>query len=337
MFCPFKNMLYLCSQIIVLKDYRRHIIIGTLGLFLFSIAAGGHTSRRPVPNRHLYDNKLDTLSFSERISLRTNMIDWIALTPNIGLELTLGNMNWNRWTLGIGGRWNPSTKTLGTSYNVYDLTDVRLDLRRYQHGRGSRRSFFLGIYGTYGSHNVKLSPTGFKGTHLAAGLSVGTIAPLYSYRNGASLDLEVALSGGVMFAKHDEYRREDDSYVTVTQGEKFKLSFDMLPYIAANDVLRVSLVYHFGPSVANRYKRRIAIDERYRLHLNEMEIRRDSTRQAHAEQKAIRRDSLDKADYEKRFEKQRLELEKKYISDSLMQVKRQAALADTLKQKNKDE
>lgn len=273
----------------------------------------------------------------ERISLRTNMVDWLALTPNIGLELTLGNMNWSHWTLGISGRWNPSTKTIGTSYNVYDLTDVRLDLRHYRHGRGSRRSFFLGLYGTYGSHNVKLSENGFNGTHIATGLSVGTIAPLYSYRNGSSLDLEVALSAGVMFAKHEEYTRENDSYVTVKPAEQFKVSFDMWPYIAANDVLRVSLVYHFGPSVANRYKRRIAIDERYRLHLNEMQIRRDSTHQAKAELKAFRRDSLDKADYEKRFEKQRLELEKKFINDSLQQVKRQAVQEEALKNKKKDE
>ena len=320
-----------------MKDYKRHIILGALGLFLFSMVAGGRTSKRPVPQRHLYDNKLDTLTMGERISLRTNMIDWFALTPNIGLELTLGNMNWNHWTVGVSGRWNPSTKTLGTSYNVYDLTDVRLDLRRYQHGRGSRRSFFLGIYGTYGSHNVKFSENGFNGTHIATGLSVGTIAPLYSYRNGSSLDLEVALSAGVMFAKHEEYTRENDSYVTVKPAEQFKVSFDMWPYIAANDVLRVSLVYHFGPSVANRYKRRIAIDERYRLHLNEMKLRRDSTHQADAELKAIRRDSLDKADYEKRFEKQRLELEKKFINDSLQQVKRQAEQEEALNKKKKDE
>ena len=320
-----------------MKDYRRHIIIGAIGLFLFSMAAGGRTSKRPVPRRHLYDNKLDTLTMSERISIRTNMIDWIALTPNVGLELTLGNMNWSHWTMGVSGRWNPPTKTIGTSYNVYDLTDVRLDVRYYRHGRSSRRSYFLGVYGVYGSHDVKLSTNGFKGTHIATGLSIGTIAPLYSYRNGASLDLELALSAGVMFAKHEEYTRENDSYVTVKPSEQFKLSFDMLPYIAANDVLRVSLVYHFGPSVANRYKRRIAIDERYRLHLNEMQIRRDSTRQADDELKAIRRDSLDKADYEKRFEKQRLELEKKYINDSLQQVKRQAALEETLKNKKQDE
>lgn len=325
--------MYLCRQIIVLKDYKRHIIIGAIGFFLFSMAAGGRTSKRPVPHRHLYDNKLDTLTMSERISFRTNMIDWFALTPNLGLEFTLGNMNWSHWTMGISGRWNPSTQTLGTSYNVYDLTDVRLDLRYYQHGRSSRRSFFLGVYGTYGSHDVKLSTNGFKGTHAATGLSVGTIAPLYSYRNGSSLDLEIALSAGVMFAKHEEYTRENDKYLTAKPPENFKLSFDMLPYIAANDVLRVSLVYHFGPSVANRYKHRIAIDERYRLHLNEMQIRRDSTRQADAELKAIRRDSLDKADYEKRFEKQRLELEKKFINDSLQHVKRQAALEESLKKK----
>ncbi len=306
-----------------------------MGFLLFCLTAGGQSAKRPAVSRHLYDNKVDTLTLGERISLRTNMIDWIALTPNIGAELTLGSYNWSRWTLGVSGRWNPSTKFLGTAYNVYNLTDVRLDIRRYMHGKGSRRSFFIGIYGTYGSHDIKFRPTGFKGTHAAAGLTVGTIIPLYSYQNGSSLDFEMAVSGGVMFAKHDEYQREGDSYVTITPGDKFKVSFEPLPYIAANDVLRVSLVYHFGPSVANRYKRRIAIDERYRLYLNEMQIRRDSTRQAHADLKAQRRDSVEKSDYERRFEKQRLELEKKFIADSLLRVKRQAALEEALKKKSK--
>lgn len=85
--------------------------------------------------RQLYDNKLDTLSLGERISLKTNFVDWIALIPNLGAEITLGNMNWNRWTIGIYGRLNPSTHTLQTSYHVYDLSDIRFEVRRYHHGR----------------------------------------------------------------------------------------------------------------------------------------------------------------------------------------------------------
>jgi hypothetical protein len=39
----------------------------------------------------------------------------------------------------------------------------------------------------------------------------------------------------------------------------------------------------------------------------------------------MRRDSLEKLDYERRFEKQRLELERKYLNDSISQIKKQKA------------
>lgn len=45
---------------------------------------------------------VDTLSTSERISLRTNAVDWLLLVPNIGVEYDVRNLNWNRWTVGGG-------------------------------------------------------------------------------------------------------------------------------------------------------------------------------------------------------------------------------------------
>jgi hypothetical protein len=86
------------------------------------------------------------------------------------------------------------------------------------------------------------------------------------------------------------------------------------------DVLRVSFVYHIGPSVADRYRRRISIDQQYRTLQNELSLRRDSMEQARQLLREQRRDSLELMDYERRFEKQRLELEKKHQRDSLEQV-----------------
>ena len=273
----------------------------------------------------MYDNKLDTLSLGERISLKTNFVDWIVLIPNLGAELTLGNMNWSRWTIGVYGRLKPATHNVRTSYNAYDLSDVRFEVRRYHHGKGVLRSFFGGIYGVYGSHDLKWNATGYKGTHLAAGLTVGTLAPLYSFANGGSLDLEFSLNAGAVFAKHDEYERTDNTYVVTKSASNYKLDWSPLPYLLVNDVLKISLVYHFGPSVANRYKKRITIDERYRYHLGELKMQRDSTRLARQHNKEMRRDSLEKLDYERRFEKQRLELERKYMNDSILQIKKQKA------------
>ena len=46
------------------------------------------------------------------------------------------------------------------------------------------------------------------------------------------------------------------------------------------------------------------------------------------------RDSLDKVAYERRFEKQRLELERKFINDSIRQAKRQI-VNDSISRKKK--
>lgn len=152
---------------------------------------------------------------------------------------------------------------------------------------------------------------------------VGTY--LYSFVNGGSLDLEFSLNAGAVFTKHEEYEKVDNTYVVTKSASNYKLNWSPLPYLLINDVLKVSLVYHFGPSVANRYKKRITIDERYRYHLGELKMQRDSANLARQHDKEMRRDSLEKLDYERRFEKQRLELERKYLNDSISQIKKQKA------------
>jgi hypothetical protein len=73
--------------------------------------------------------------------------------------------------------------------------------------------------------------------------------------------------------------------------------------------------------VADRYRRRITIDDNYRYRQNELALLRDSTEQARKQEKQQRKDSLKMADYEKRFEKQRLELERRHKRDSVERVK----------------
>lgn len=95
-----------------------------------------------------------------------------------------------------------------------------------------------------------------------------------------------------------------------------------LPWAVSCDALRVALVYRFGPSVADRYRRRIDIDENFRQLQNELALKRDSTEKADEREQQRRRDSLEKADYERRFEQQRQELERRHLRDSLARVKR---------------
>lgn len=274
----------------------------------------------------LYYNTVDSLSFGQRFSLRTNLASWVELTPNFGVEFTLGARNWSRWTLGLYGRANWKTKLQQDApYNVYDMYDARLQLRKYWHerdpkntGKKVRRSFYWGVYAGVNKFDVKFGYQGYRGNGYIGGLMVGTIQQLYGYKNGASLDLDLGLNGGVLFAsKMETYHREhtadrlNTSYV-VDKTENNTLVTKTLPMLASMDVLHVGLVYHFGTIVANRYKRRIDIDDAYRILLAEKKMRLDSLERVHRKQKAARRDSLAEVSYEKRFESQRKDIEEEY-------------------------
>lgn len=237
----------------------------------------------------LYYNKVDNLKFGERISLHTNAMDWITLTPNFGLEYTLGNKSWNKWTLGVSGRinWNAQTKDL--TYNVYDIYDGKVELRKYWHGKNPRRVFYWGVYGDANKFNIKFSEIGKKGNAFTGGLMVGTVTQLYGYQNGASLDLDLGINAGVVFAKYDEYRRDvinkQHVYTTVTPQNGYKLTFSPLLYAVSTDVVKVGLTYHFGTKVANRYKKRQAVDESYRIELANKAYTKDTLRIAKEERK----------------------------------------------------
>ena len=269
----------------------------------------------------LYYNKVDTLSFWNRFNLRTNFVDWITLTPNVGVEFAVGNKNWNRWTVGAYGRFNWNTNTKENTYYLYDLYGGRLEVRKYWHARIPKRVFYLGIYGGINKFDIKLDEIGRNGQSFVGGLTLGTITQLYGYQNGASLDFDLGINAGVVFAKYYEYRREllNDKYVyTKTKPEDgYKLTFSPLIYTASTDVLRVALVYHFGTKLSNKYKKRLLIDNDYRIALEVAKIRRDSLNAVEDKRKREVADSLEKIDYEKRFEEQHLELEKKYREDSL--------------------
>lgn len=272
----------------------------------------------------LYYNKVDTLSFGHRFNLKTNLVDWVTLTPNIGVEFAIGNKNWNKWTIGAHGRANWNTNSKENAYYVYDIYGARLEVRKYWHARMPKRVFYLGGYVGANQFDIKFGTTGRKGQAFIGGVSAGTVTQLYGYQNGSSLDLDLGVNAGVVFAKYHEYRRDfvSDKYVyTITKPEGgYNITFSPWIYAASTDILRASLIYHFGTKLSNRYKDRMKIDNDYRIALETAKLKRDSLNIVWEKERRLRDDSLEKADYEKRFEEQHRELEKKYERDSLSKI-----------------
>jgi len=245
------------------------------------------------------------------------MIDWVGLVPNLGIEMTLGNTNWHKWTLGINGRWKPSTTKGGiTQYAGWTIADARAELRKYWHGKGVKRVFFWGVYGGAATFDVKWGSEGRKGDSFYGGLTVGTVAPLYAYSNGSNLDFELALSLGVAYGKYDQYEvsQSGESYQFTTTSTMTKRELLKNPLLLAGlaDVVRVGFVYHFGTPVCDRYKKRVVVDEQYMRDLDARRFYQDSVRTEKKKADEIRRDSLFEIDYMKRLEKQRAKIEERY-------------------------
>ena len=298
---------------------KGHKLILVLLALLFIRVAGAFGQ-----GNQLYYNKVDTMKLQNRFNLKTNAVGWFTLTPNLGLEFSLGNKNWNQWTVGVYGRanWDVNAKT--KSYYVYDIFGGRVEVRKYWHAKMPKRAFYLGVWGGANAFDIKFGKTGKKGNSLVGGLMVGTVAQVYGYTNGASLDLELGFNPGVVFADMHDYERFSKDgkffYSSTTKDTGYKLTFNPLVYAASVDAIHVSFVYHFGTKLANRYKKRNLIDNAYRLAVEREKIRKDSVHTEMVKEKKIRMDSLAKIDYERRFEEQRLELERAYAQDSLRQL-----------------
>lgn len=298
-----------------MKGYKL-ILALTVQLFVGVTGALGQVNQ-------LYYNKVDTMELQNRFNLKTDAVGWLTLTPNLGLEFSLGNKNWNQWTVGVYGRANWDVNTRTKSYYVYDIFGARAEVRKYWHAKMPKRAYYIGLYGGANSFDIKFSDIGKKGNSFVGGLMVGMVTQVYGYTNGASLDLELGFSPGVVFADMHDYTRLYKGgkyyYSRTTRDTGYKLTFNPWVYAASVDVVHVSFVYHFGTKLANRYKNRNLIDNDYRLAVEKEKIRRDSVHTVQAKEKRIKMDSLAKADYERRFEEQRLEIERAYTQDSIRQ------------------
>ena len=244
----------------------------------------------------------DTLSLADRITLRTNAVDWLLLLPNIGVEFDLGNKNWSRWSIGLDVRGNWQTKHTFKPGVVYNLADVRGELRYYyrpkqidnrkvkKHTRFLDRLFscrrdtvkrpqlayYRGAYASYSDFSFKFGSEGKQGSALTLGVSWGLVRPLYVFRNGHSFDFELGIKVGLAYAKYDTYRhsREDDCYPVTSRGNS-----GIYPVVSD---LHVGFAYRLGkyPS-PSKYRWRYDVDynfamlqdsindARYRARINE--------------------------------------------------------------------
>lgn len=240
--------------------------------------------------------RVDTLSLAERLSFHTNMVDWTLLMPNAGIEFDVHSTNWNRWAVGLDVRYNWQTSHTFKSGLVYNIMGARLYFRNYWRTRQTeprdeenkfdktykiyphtrfldrvfscRRNrvrhpgllFYRGAYLSYNKFSIKLlGSEGYQGSAVTAGFTYGIVKPLYVFKNGNSLDVDLGVSAGLAFASYDKYRhdRESDCYPVTERAQS-----GVFPVVSD---LHVGFVYRLGRyPVTKKYRWRYDCDQIYK-------------------------------------------------------------------------
>ncbi len=147
--------------------------------------------------KHKYDNTF---------SLRTNLLRWATLTPDLGIEWRINrnfgvllNGSWTSWSWSDKGR-------------RYALWKVSPEVRYYI---GMEKRGFLGAMYHIGEFNYKLGDTGKQGDYQGGGITGGYTLEL---NRALSLDFHAAL--GYTYADYDKYKVIDGVRVRAGNGTK---------------------------------------------------------------------------------------------------------------------
>lgn len=220
------------------------------GKFITALCLAGLTvwgTASAQENSIITRHKVEKFSVKERLAFRTNMVDWVLTTPNIGIQYDVTPWDYNKWTLGANVKWNPGTHQTFTPQADYSITDVRLEARRYfrqtkvrKRMPKRRKAYYWGMYAGYTDYTVFLK-NGYTGKHLSLGGTAGWEMQLYRMKNGA-LDLDLGVNAGWMYGK---YKKRADN---VNEGFVFTEEKDwhITPFPVISEV-RVALVYRFKP------------------------------------------------------------------------------------------
>lgn len=140
------------------------------------------------------------------LSLRANLLRWVTLTPDLGVEWRLNrhvgilvNGSYTSWT------WNSNDRR-------YALWEIAPEARYYI---GKEKRGYIGAIYKAGSFNYKLSEIGKQGNLMGGGLTGG-----YQLKLNKALNLDFSLALGCLHVDYDKYIVIDG--IRVRQGKETK-------------------------------------------------------------------------------------------------------------------
>lgn len=238
----------------------------------------------------LFAQDVSERSFRDRISIRTNTLDWVLLVPNATVEYDLSKNPKSKWTLSLGGRYNWNTSSTYLPSMNYDISEGRLELRHYYRtsfrnnvrqmitDNDSHHSFFRSILTGIVDFGNRLVSTKRKNPKFWRAYYWGVFVDSYKYNlklghagyqgdgigagvswgwsqplyvfNTGALDLEIGGSLGVAYANYDKYERDTEKNIYVKTDRVSNKIIPLAPFVSE---IRVAFVYRFK-SINKKYK-----------------------------------------------------------------------------------
>lgn len=229
--------------------------------------------------------KEDTLPlpFFKRFSISTNVVDWVLVTPNLGVELDFFGSTQSRFSILFNGKYNWNTHHSVNPRIVYNVAGGNVEFRKYwrtggpsgnpmpRYTKNNRdetvglprwgfqrfrrnvlsgrtftdprtwRAYYVGLYAGYEKFTYAFGRDGKQGDSFNFGVSGGWSVPLYPFKDGRSVDLDLGLALGAKMAAYDEFGYDEEYGCYTYKGTKGR---HFLPYPVLQEA-RVSFVFRF--------------------------------------------------------------------------------------------
>ena len=164
------------------------------------------TEQPSVSNAVQTAESLHTEKAGGSVSLRANLLRWVTLTPDLGIEWRINRL----WGILVHGSW--TSWSWSNKDRRYALWEISPEVRHYI---GKEKRGYLGAMYKAGAFNYKLSATGKQGDLMGGGITGG-----YGLRLNNALSLDFNLAVGCLHADYEKYEVIDG--VRVRQGKESK-------------------------------------------------------------------------------------------------------------------
>ena len=171
------------------------------------LAAEKAEAEKAAQQNTLADTPSETkITNDYHLSLRANLLRWVTLTPDLGLEWRINPS----WGIAVNGSW--TSWSWNDKDRRYALWEVAPEVRYYM---GEKKAWYLGAMFKAGQFNYKLSGTGKQGDLIGGGITGG-----YQLRLNKALALDFSLGLGYLNADYEKYEVIDG--VRVRRGNETK-------------------------------------------------------------------------------------------------------------------